>query len=76
MAYSKEELVAEMGASFICAFTGIKEAVFQNAVAYLRGWISRLREDKTMIIYAGTRAFKAASYILRLKGKRDARSTA
>ncbi len=70
-AYSKEELIAEMGASFLCAFTGIKEAVFQNSVAYLQGWISRLREDKTMILYAGTRAFKAASYILNLKAETD-----
>lgn len=70
-AYSKEELIAEMGASFLCAFTGIREAVFQNSVAYLQGWISRLREDKTMIIYAGTKAFKAASYILDLKAEQD-----
>lgn len=70
-AYSREELVAEMGASFLCAFTGIKEAVFQNSVAYLQGWISRLQEDKTMIIYAGTKAFKAASYILDLKAEKD-----
>ncbi|WP_347159833.1 ArdC family protein [Pontibacter chitinilyticus] len=62
--YSKEELIAEMGASFLCAFTGIKEEVFQNSVAYLQGWITKLWDDKTMIIYAGTRAFKAASYIL------------
>lgn len=70
-AYSKEELIAEMGASFLGAFTGIREAVFQNSVAYLQGWISRLREDKTMLIYAGTRAFKAASYILNLKAESD-----
>ncbi|MFD3002612.1 ArdC family protein [Pontibacter toksunensis] len=65
--YSKEELIAEMGASFLCAFTGIQEAVFENSVAYLQGWVSKFKDDKTMIIYAGTRAFKAASYILDLK---------
>lgn len=68
-AYSKEELVAEMGASFLCAFTGIKEQVFQSSVAYLQGWISRLREDKTMLLYAAARAFKAASFILGLKAE-------
>ncbi|MCC9137509.1 ArdC family protein [Pontibacter silvestris] len=67
--YSKEELVAEMGASFLCAFTGIKEDVFQNSVAYLQGWVSRFKDDRTMIIYASTRAFKAASYILGLKAE-------
>ncbi|WP_162055589.1 ArdC family protein [Pontibacter pamirensis] len=65
--YSKEELTAEMGASFLCAFTGIKEAVFENSVAYLQGWASKFKDDKTMIIYAGARAFKAANYILDLK---------
>jgi len=67
--YSKEELVAEMGASFLCAFTGIREAVFRNSVAYLQGWISRLQDDKTMILYAGNQAFKAASYILDLRAE-------
>ncbi|RDV10239.1 hypothetical protein DXT99_26735 [Pontibacter diazotrophicus] len=67
--YSKEELIAEMGASFLCAFTGIQEEVFENSVAYLQGWVSKFKDDKTMIIYAGTKAFKAASYILNLKAE-------
>ncbi|WP_276499853.1 ArdC family protein [Pontibacter litorisediminis] len=67
--YSKEELIAEMGASFLSAFTGIKEEVLKNSVAYLQGWVSKLKDDKTMIFYAGTRAFKAASYILDLKAE-------
>ena len=67
--YSKEELIAEMGASFLNAFTGIKEAVFENSVAYLQGWVSKFKDDKTMLIYASTRAFKAASYILDLKAE-------
>lgn len=67
--YSKEELIAEMGASFLSAFTGIREAVFENSVAYLKGWVSSLKDDKTMIIYAGTKAFKAASHILGLKAE-------
>ncbi|SIT93954.1 ArdC family protein [Pontibacter indicus] len=70
-AYSKEELIAEMGASFLCAYTGIREAVFQNTVAYLQGWISCLREDKTLLLYAGTRAFKAASYLLALNAEAE-----
>lgn len=67
--YSKEELIAEMGASFLCAFTGINAQVFQNSVAYLQGWVSRFREDSTLILYAGNRAFKAATYILGLKAE-------
>ena len=67
--YSKEELVAEMGASFLNAFTGIKEVVFENSVAYLQGWIKKLSNDKTMILYASTKAFKAASFILDLQSE-------
>ncbi|GAA4443376.1 zincin-like metallopeptidase domain-containing protein [Pontibacter saemangeumensis] len=67
--YSKEELIAEMGASFLCAFTGIREAVFGNSVAYLKGWAGSLKDDKTMLLSAGTRAFRAASYILGLKAE-------
>ncbi|WP_262710953.1 zincin-like metallopeptidase domain-containing protein [Pontibacter mangrovi] len=67
--YSKEELVAEMGASFLCAFTGIREQVFPNSVAYLQGWVSKFKDDKTMLLYAAARAFKAASFILGLKTK-------
>lgn len=69
--YSKEELVAEMGASFLNAFTGIKDEVFENSVAYLHGWIKKLKDDKTLIIYASTKAFKAASFILGLKAEKE-----
>jgi antirestriction protein ArdC len=72
--YSKEELIAEMGASFLNAYTGIKEEVFENSVAYLQGWISKLKEDKTMIVYASIKAFKAASYILNLKKESQAQA--
>ncbi|TXK23389.1 DUF1738 domain-containing protein [Pontibacter qinzhouensis] len=67
--YSKEELIAEMGASFLNAFTGIKAEVFENSVAYLQGWAKKFKDDKTMIIYASTKAFKAASYILNLQAE-------
>jgi antirestriction protein ArdC len=74
--YSKEELVAEMGASFLNAFTGIQDVVFENSIAYLQGWIKKLKDDKTMIIYAGTKAFKAASYILNLTDDSQAQEQA
>lgn len=63
-AYSKEELVAEMGAAFLTAEAGIKERVFNNSIAYLKHWIEALNNDKTMIISAANRAYKAAAFIL------------
>ena len=63
--YSKEELIAEMGASFLCAHTGIDvQAVTENSAAYLQGWLNVLKADKKLIFKAAAEAQKAADYIL------------
>ena len=63
--YSKEELVAEMGAAFICNLLGIDcEKAFENSVAYIQGWLSALRNDKKLIVAAAAKAEEAAEYIL------------
>ena len=64
--YAEEELVAEMGASFLCAHAGIIEAEIQNSAAYLQGWIHALKskDGKGWIIRAASQAQKAADYIL------------
>ena len=64
--YAEEELVAEMGASFLCAHAGIAEGEFENSAAYLQGWIDALKskDAKGWIIRAASLAQKAADYIL------------
>jgi antirestriction protein ArdC len=62
--YSKEELCAEMGSAFLCAEAGISPAVIENQVAYVAGWLSKLREDRKLLIYAAAQAQKAADFIL------------
>jgi antirestriction protein ArdC len=37
--YSKEELVAEMGAAYLCAEAGISNTVIANQAAYVAGWL-------------------------------------
>jgi antirestriction protein ArdC len=37
--YSKEELIAEMGGSYLCAEAGISGAVIDNQAAYIAGWL-------------------------------------
>ncbi len=37
--YSKEELVAEFGAAYLCAEAGISNAVIANQEAYVAGWL-------------------------------------
>jgi len=66
-AYSKEELVAEMAASYLQAFSGIEVAkVRDNNMAYLRTWISRLEKDPRLAITAASQAQKACDHILGL----------
>jgi antirestriction protein ArdC len=61
--YSKEELVAEMGAAMLCGVTGIVPATLSNSAAYLNSWIDRLRADSQLIVSAASHAQKAADYI-------------
>lgn len=66
--YSKEELIAEMGASFLSAHTGINTAdVTENSAAYLEGWLKVLKSDKKLIFKAAAKAQKAADYILNVQ---------
>lgn len=61
--YSKEELVAEMGASFLCGVCGIENVTVQNSAAYLQGWMKALRGDARLLIQAAAQAEKAAEYM-------------
>lgn len=62
--YSKEELVAEMAASFLCAEAEILDAVQDNATAYVQHWAEVLGKEPRMIVEAAGLAQKAADYIL------------
>ena len=63
--YSKEELVAELGAANLVAHVGIEtRASFRNSAAYLQGWMRVLKNDPTMIVSAAGKAEKAVNYIL------------
>src|SRR5208337_2408241 len=62
--YCKEELIAEMGAAFLCGQAEIAERTIDNSAAYLHGWLEQLRNDKTLIVQAAAQAQKAADFIL------------
>lgn len=59
--YAREELVAEMGAAFLCARFGI-EGKLQHA-EYLKNWIDVLKSDKRAILTAASAAQKAVDFI-------------
>jgi len=71
--YSREELVAEMGAAFLCALAGIERETEENSAAYLASWIKVLKGDPKMAVVAAGAAQKAADYISR-NGAEDAPS--
>ena len=62
--YSKEELVAEMGAAMICGIVGIENKTVDNSTAYIQSWLRKLKDDKTLLIKAAGLAQKAADHIL------------
>jgi antirestriction protein ArdC len=63
--YSKEELVAEMVAAFLCAIAGIaNEHTGHNTTSYIQNWIARLEEDNRLIIHAAANAQRAVDMIL------------
>ncbi len=62
--YSKEELVAEMGAAFLCGVAGIDNRTTDTSVSYIRGWLKRLRDDPRLLVQAASQAQRAADYIL------------
>jgi antirestriction protein ArdC len=68
--YAKEELVAEMGSSILCAVAGI-EATFDNSVAYIQSWKGKLQEDPKLMIGAAAQAQRAVDYVLGTEAQKE-----
>ena len=65
--YSIEELTAEIGACYLNSIAGVVNREFDNSVAYIKGWIDQLRNDKRLIVYASGQAQRATDYILNVQ---------
>ena len=74
--YSREELIAEMGAAMLCGVTGIAPATIENSAAYLQSWISRLKGDSKLLVSAASAAQKAADYIRGTSARSEETETA
>lgn len=64
--YSFEELVAELGSSYLCNDCNLTPD-FDNTVSYISGWLNALKKDSRMIIFASAKAEKACNYIKGMK---------
>ena len=65
--YSKEELIAEMTAAFLCGESGILQETIQQSASYIESWSSKFKEDTRMVICAAAAAQRATDYILNRK---------
>jgi antirestriction protein ArdC len=65
--YAREELVAEMGAAFLCAGLAITPEIREDHGAYIAHWLKVLKNDKRAIFNAAAHAQKAADFLHRLQ---------
>ena len=64
-AYSKEELIAEIGAAALVNRCGLETAKsFRNSAGYVQSWLQALKNDKRFIVSAAGKADKAVALIL------------
>lgn len=62
-AYAAEELIAELGAAFLCVDLGITPEPRDDHAAYMEHWLKVLREDKRAIFSAAAHAQRAVDYL-------------
>lgn len=70
--YAQEELVAELGAAFLCADLGLALEDRPDHAAYIASWLKALRDDKRAIFTASAHAQRAADYLHGLQSARIA----
>ncbi|MCX7586131.1 ArdC family protein [Phenylobacterium sp. 58.2.17] len=62
--YAREELVAELGAAFLCADLGLALEPRADHASYLASWLEVLAQDKRFIFTAAAHAQRAADFLL------------
>ena len=71
-AYAMEELVAEIGAAFLCADLALAPQIREDHAPYIAGWLKALKEDRRAIFTAAAAAQKAADYLHGLQAPLEA----
>jgi antirestriction protein ArdC len=70
-AYAMEELVAELGAAFLCADLGVTNSPRPDHAAYAGSWLRALENDARAIFIASGKAGAAAEYLANLGAERS-----
>jgi len=63
-AYAFEELIAELGAAFLCSEAGIGNVGLQDNAAYIESWLTVLRRDRNKLSLAAFLAERASDLVL------------
>lgn len=71
-AYAAEELIAELGAAFVCAGLGLTNEPRPDHAAYISSWLKLLRSDKRAIFTAASKAQAAADWMHEREARRIA----
>ncbi len=61
--YAREELVAELGAAFLCADLGLALKPRPDHASYISNWLTVLKSDKRFVFTAAAHAQRAADYL-------------
>lgn len=61
--YAKEELVAELGAAFLCADLTLELTPRDDHAAYIENWLQVLHDDRRFIFTAAAHAQRAADFL-------------
>jgi antirestriction protein ArdC len=64
-----EELVAELGAAFLCADIGLTLEIRDDHAAYIASWLKVLKNDKRAVFTAAGHAQRAADFLHGLQPK-------
>ena len=62
-----EELIAELGAAFLCAQHDLKQSQRIDHAIYIKGWLEALQNDRTFIFKAAAKAGQAMQFLNELQ---------
>lgn len=63
--YAKEELIAELGAAFLCAELGVTNSPREDHAQYLNFWISKIQSRRSTLLHAAVKAEAAVKFLTR-----------
>lgn len=74
--YAKEELVAELGAAFLCSELGINAEPREDHAHYLKSWLRVLKADNKAIFHAASQSESACEYLQSLQAGKSKQQAA